>query len=276
MIHHIKKITLITLIMLALPACGAGILQTADFKQPYYFAVDPEAKIPDTDENFQILQTVQQYRDAIANKDVATLRDMVSSDYYENASTTDDLSDDYGNERIEEILNDYLAQSVKDIRFIIEVKALSQEGLQYHVDFQYIWNYRYEVAGQSYWQSKNDTNRMTIVREHAAWTIKTGLYSAISALHPLFPPISPYLPYFRPPPPIFHHSTPFRFFPFFFLFSLFSPSRRSGYVLTSLRAYAYAAVLCAHYVARIRTASSAISLTLNTLRSFFQRAPSYL
>ena len=35
MIHHIKKITLITLIMLALPACGAGILQTADFKQPY-------------------------------------------------------------------------------------------------------------------------------------------------------------------------------------------------------------------------------------------------
>ena len=54
------------------------------------------------------------------------------------------------------------------------------------------------------------------------------------------------------------------------------PSRRSGYVLTSLRAYAYAAVLCAHCVARIRTASSAISLTLNTLRSFFQRAPSYL
>ena len=54
------------------------------------------------------------------------------------------------------------------------------------------------------------------------------------------------------------------------------PSRRSGYVLTSLRAYAYAAVLCAHFVARIRTASSAISLTLNTLRSFFQRAPSYL
>ena len=175
MIHHIKKITLITLIMLALPACGAGILQTADFKQPYYFAVDPEAKIPDTDENFQILQTVQKYRDAIANKDVATLRDMVSSDYYENASTTDDLSDDYGNERIEEILNDYLAQSVKDIRFIIEVKALSQEGLQYHVDFQYSWNYRYEVAGQSYWQSKNDTNRMTIVRENDAWKIKNGL-----------------------------------------------------------------------------------------------------
>ena len=54
------------------------------------------------------------------------------------------------------------------------------------------------------------------------------------------------------------------------------PSRRSGYVLTSLRAYAYAAVLCAHFVARIRTASFAISLTLNTLRSFFQRAPSYL
>ena len=90
-------------------------------------------------------------------------------------------------------------------------------------------------------------------------------------------------PYFRPFPPIYlisaqlllfsiipPNSAFFLFFPFFPFspfspFSLFSPSRRSGYVLTTLRAYAYAAVLCAHFVARIRTASSAISLTLNTL-----------
>lgn len=175
MIRYIKKIAIFSFFALSLAACGAGALKTADFKQPYYFAIDPEAEIPDTDENFEVLQTVQKYRDAIANKDITALREMISSDYYENASTTDDLRDDYGNERIEEILNDYLAQSVKDIRFIIEVKALSQDGLEYHVDFQYIWNYRYEVAGQSYWQSKNDTNRMTIVREDDAWKIKGGL-----------------------------------------------------------------------------------------------------
>ena len=111
----------------------------------------------------------------MANKDIETLKSMVSKDYYENGSTTDDLTDDYGNERIEEILNDYLAQSVKDIRYIIEIKQLTQKGLEYYVDYQYIWNFRYEVAGQSYWQSKNDTNRLTLVEEDGEWKIKGGL-----------------------------------------------------------------------------------------------------
>lgn len=158
-----------------LSACGAGVLQTRDFEQPYYFAIDEESKIKDSDENFEILQTVQKYRDAIAGKDIETLKSLISKDYYENGSTTDDLSDDYGNERIEEILNDYLSQSVKDIRFVIEVKQLTQDNMEYHVDYQYIWNFRYEVAGQNYWQSKNDTNRMTLVREDDAWKIKAGL-----------------------------------------------------------------------------------------------------
>ena len=95
--------------------------------------------------------------------------------------------------------------------------------------------------------------------------------SAHFPLSTLFPPNSSYFPSFHPIP----------LFSFFFLFSLFPPldapamcSLRCAhtptprcYVLTTLRTYAYAAVLCAHCVARIRTASSAISLTLNTLRS---------
>lgn len=158
-----------------LTACAGGLLKTSDFKQPTYFAIDDEAEIKNNDENFEILQTVQKYRDAIAGKDIDTLKAMISKEYYENASSTDDLSDDYGNERIEEILNDYLSQSVRDIRFIIQVKQVTQEGVEYHVDYQYIWNFRYEVAGQSYWQSKNDTNRMTLVREDDTWKIKGGL-----------------------------------------------------------------------------------------------------
>ena len=173
-----KKVPfVISFVILAIftSACGAGLLRTQDFDQPYYFAIDKEATIYDTDENVEILRVVQKYRDAITSRDVETLKSLVSKDYYENASTTDDLSDDYGNERLDEIFNDYLAQSVKDIRFIIEIKQLTQEGLEYHVDYQYIWNFRYEIAGQSYWQSKNDTNRMTIVREDDAWKIKAGM-----------------------------------------------------------------------------------------------------
>ena len=176
--HPMKKISLLILLVLTsglFSACAAGIARTKDFNQPYFFAIDEEAKIKNSDENMEILQTVQKYRDAIASKDINTLKTMISKDYYENASSTDDQSDDYGNERIEELLNDYLTQSVKDIRYIIEVKQLTQEGMEYHVDYQYIWNFRYEVAGQSYWQSKNDTNRITLIKEDDAWKIKSGL-----------------------------------------------------------------------------------------------------
>ena len=175
MFASFHRIFLFVLLSCAVSACASSQLQTKDFEQPYYFSIDDEAEIKRSDENFAILQTVQKYRDAIAARDVATLKSMISREYYENASTTDDLSDDYGNERIEEILNDYLSQSVRDIRFVIQVKQLTQEGTEYHVDYQYIWNFRYEVAGQSYWQSKNDTNRMTLVWEDEAWKIKGGL-----------------------------------------------------------------------------------------------------
>ncbi len=165
MFNKVRFFILSATLALTTTACGAGLLKTQDFEQPSFFAIDEEAKIPDTDENIEVLQVVQKYRDAITSRDIETLRSLVSQEYYENGSTTDDLSDDYGNERLEEIFNDYLAQSVKDIRYIIEIKQLSKEGMEYYVDYQYIWNFRYEIAGQSYWQSKNDTNRMTIIRE---------------------------------------------------------------------------------------------------------------
>ena len=168
-------IACIILFSAAASACASSFVQTKDFEQPYYFSIDEESKIKNNDTNVAILKTVQKYRDAMANKDIETLKSLVSKDYYENGSTTDDLADDYGNERIEEILNDYLAQSVKDIRYIIEIKQLTQQGLEYYVDYQYIWNFRYEVAGQSYWQSKNDTNRLTLVEEDGEWKIKGGL-----------------------------------------------------------------------------------------------------
>lgn len=175
MLKNAPKFVLFALLALPLLACSSSFLQTKDFKQPYHFAIDENAKIERNDENIEVLLFVQKYRNAIANKDIETLKTMISSDYYENASTTDDLTDDYGNEKLDELFHDYLLQSVRDIRFVIEIKQLIKEGMQYFVNYQYIWNFRYEVAGQSYWQSNNDTNRMTIVYEDDALKIQGGL-----------------------------------------------------------------------------------------------------
>lgn len=156
-------------------ACAGSYLTTKDFEQPYAFSVDEEAKIERSDENLEILKLIQSYRNAIVAKDAAALKSMVAKDYFENGSTTDDLLDDYGNERIDEILNDYLVGSVKDIRYIIVIKQVEKNGEEYDVDYQYIWNFRFEIAGQSYWNSKNDTNRIVVVKEGEAYKIKSGL-----------------------------------------------------------------------------------------------------
>ena len=80
MIAKLKFIPIAFMMSFGLSACGAGMLQTKDFEQPYNFAIDEESKIADTEENFEILQTVQKYRDAIVNKDINTLKGMISKD----------------------------------------------------------------------------------------------------------------------------------------------------------------------------------------------------
>jgi hypothetical protein len=173
MLKFYPLIALITSLLLF--SCAGSYIHTKDFEQPYSFSVDESAKIERSDENLEILKLVQSYRNAIVDKDVEALKNMVAQDYYENASTTDDLLDDYGNERIDEILHDYLLGSVKDIRYIIVIKQVLKDGEEYKVDYQYIWNFRFEIAGQSYWNSKNDTNRIVVVKEDDAWKIKSGL-----------------------------------------------------------------------------------------------------
>ena len=49
-----------------------------------------------TPQRQEIADFVEKYRVALEQRDFDTLKDMVSSNYYENASTTDTPEDDYG------------------------------------------------------------------------------------------------------------------------------------------------------------------------------------
>ena len=115
------------------------------------------------------------YRIAMNDRDVTALRSLVASNYYENASTTDDTSDDYGNEKLGELFTDYLGDSVQEVRYDMDIKRLARESEMVHVDYAYAWNFRYTSEGRDHWKSERDVNRLTLVQEDGAWKIAAGL-----------------------------------------------------------------------------------------------------
>ncbi len=174
--YRFAPLSLILALMLLLNvACASSHLRTEDFQQPRAFRIDAQANIPNTEQNRAVLETVNTYRQAMVRKDLKTLASLIASNYYENASTTDDLSDDYGNERLPELLHEYLGQSVREMRYAMEIKQLTSALDTILVDYQYDISFRYEYAGREYWHSKNDVNRLTLVWEDDTWKIAGGL-----------------------------------------------------------------------------------------------------
>ena len=156
-------------------ACGATTLQTSDFDSPDSFLISNEAGIPSNAENKAVLDTINSYRIAMSDRDVNALRSLVASNYYENASTTDNTEDDYGNEKLEELFADYLGDAVKEVRYDMEIQRLTRDNEHVLVDYSYAWNFRYTSEGREHWKSERDVNRLTLVQEGNVWKIASGL-----------------------------------------------------------------------------------------------------
>jgi len=156
-------------------ACGASTLETDDFGQPRKFEIAEEAAIEDTPENREILSTINEYRQAMEARDAGRIKKLVSTAYYENASSTDDASDDYGNERIDELLTAYLQDSVQEVRYDMQIMEIKREANVAHVDYVYYWSFRYRQDGRDHWSSDRDVNRLTLVEEQGSWKIASGL-----------------------------------------------------------------------------------------------------
>ena len=165
---------LLLLVSLASWGCGPSLLETEDFGNPKSFRLSDDLELRDTEENRAILDRVEVYRDAMERRDGEAIRALVGTGYYENASSTDDLNDDYGNEAIDELTSDYL-DAVEEIRYQIEVLDFYREGAKIYVEYLYVWNFRFLRGGKEHWESSRDVNQLTFVEEDGEWKIVAGL-----------------------------------------------------------------------------------------------------
>lgn len=174
----LRKFILLLFIVLGASAavgCGGNYLRADQlYADEPGFRVDEESRIPDTTENREVLDILAHYRRAVVQKDFGSLKRLISSNYYDNAGTTDTTSDDYGADELPEIF-ELMAQNARDIRYDVLVKKVEVDHNQAYVDYQFDYAFQYAVADDVSWDAGVDVNRLQLVLEDGKWRIISGL-----------------------------------------------------------------------------------------------------
>lgn len=161
-------LVLLTLLSgLAMVACGPGVIEDST-------VIAQDAEIPDTPENRAVVALVELYRRAIEDKDIASLRGLVSSDYYENGGTTHTTQDDYGYDGLLQVFETY-AENVRQIRLQVLIRSIEISGDRANVYVDFGYNMLYVINGQERWQVDRGLNRLELVKEGNEWRILAGL-----------------------------------------------------------------------------------------------------
>ncbi len=136
----------------------------------------PNTEVADTAENRVIINLVERYRQAIEERDVRALKEMVSRQYFSNAGTTSDPEDDYGYDQIEQVVLPMLKQNIKKVQYGVFVKRVRFESPSRAVaEFEHSFRYLYVVEGKDQWQQRIDFARLEFALEDGVWRIIGGL-----------------------------------------------------------------------------------------------------
>jgi len=157
----VRLVTVLAVVLLA--AFGSGCAK-------HYI---PNTDVPDTAENRKLINFCEQYRKAVARKDVAELIKYASPDYYEDGGNMDASDDiDYAG------LQDYLTerfQDAKSIRYEIRYRRISKERDKIYIDYTYTASWRIMVGNQEQWERKVDDNRLRLIEKGDSYLIVGGM-----------------------------------------------------------------------------------------------------
>ncbi len=137
-------------------------------------ALIPNTEIRDTEENREIMRVVERYRQAMEQRDMDSLRPLISPRYYENASSTGDQSDDWGFPDLDAVLGE-VGGSLRAVTYDLKVTAIDVEGDRAEVKYEYTWNFQYFDGDAEGWARKSDVNRLSLLREEGTWRFVAGL-----------------------------------------------------------------------------------------------------
>lgn len=129
--------------------------------------------VEDTPDNRKIVEFCERYRRAIERKDIPTLLQLASEDYYENGGNVD-ATDDIDYAGLDEYLRTKFSQ-VAGIRYEIRYRQVIRDQDYVFVDYTYSGSYRLQTDSGDKWRSTVEENRLELVTEGDSYRIVAGM-----------------------------------------------------------------------------------------------------
>jgi hypothetical protein len=134
----------------------------------------PSSNIPKTTENSQIINTVEQYRRKLLEKNVEGLVLLASERYFEDSGTPRS-DDDYGYEGLKLVLSKRLAR-VQSMRYEIEYRAIKHEGNRAEVEVFLDGSFELSAKSGDRYRRVNDFHRFILERHgDEKWQFLSGM-----------------------------------------------------------------------------------------------------
>lgn len=134
----------------------------------------PGTTILRNEENRKIIQTVEEYRQRLMQRNVVGLLALASQKYFEDSGTPRS-DDDYGYDGLQKVLQEQLPR-VKSLRYDIEYRNIRVSGNQAEVEV--FLDGSFEIAsneaGDRY-RRVNDYHRFLLEREGDEWKFTAGM-----------------------------------------------------------------------------------------------------
>lgn len=133
----------------------------------------PNTDVPDTAENREAVEFVEEYRLAMEARNPAQVLRLVSQEYYDDMgtpTTEDDI--DYGmlQERILRISDDVL-----EVRYEMRYRRVVFREDRVLVDFTYTGRFKVRTPEGERWARRLADNRLELIRENGEYRIIAGL-----------------------------------------------------------------------------------------------------
>ncbi len=148
--------------LLLAPGCASS---------PKYIA---NTKVVDTTENKQILTTLEKYRTALEERDATKLLMLASDRYWEDAGTPTG-EDDYGYEKLKDVLTVRLSRA-SEIRYSLRYKRIRLNAGKAFVDVLIDASFTITDAdGNSVRRDMRDRNQFVLVQDGEDWKFLSGM-----------------------------------------------------------------------------------------------------
>lgn len=157
----IRRFLPIFAVLLLTVACGPGYL-------------DAGQKVPATDENKAVFEVLKSYHEAVENRDLDALKNLISLQFHENGGTTDDPTDDYGYDKLLQRMP-MLRDNVKKLHLKLQLRAIDIQGDDAEAEVHFVGTALLTEGGVDNYRTFDDINRLKLKREDGQWKIIGGL-----------------------------------------------------------------------------------------------------